>query len=189
MGKEFKNVWVSGEERMQLASNHAAPGFIFIFEDRGKLETNPPFLDFHGKKQTWHLSNVKQISYFHQKPPQLWQRIITVLLILISVLALLNAIMIVRFLTTSVIELPTGLNIMSWITAFASLVVVTLVWLVHLSPYGPLGTSYWVKVVYLNHTNEVQTIYFADASKLGWGGKLGGTHKIFATLQQELATV
>ena len=189
MGKEFKNVWVSGEERMQLASNHAAPGFIFIFEDRGKLETNPPFLDYHGKKQTWHLSNVKQISYFHQKPPQLWQRIITVLLILISVLALLNAIMIVRFLTTSVIELPTGLNIMSWITAFASLVVVTLVWLVHLSPYGPLGTSYWVKVVYLNHTNEVQTIYFADASKLGWGGKLGGTHKIFATLQQELATV
>lgn len=185
MGKRFKNVWVSSEEKMQLALNNTAMGFIF--EDRGELEINHPFLGYQGKKQTRRFSKIKAVSPFHQRPSAFFQRVITILLIFISIVSLLNFIMLMWGLTASNIALSTGMKITSWITAFALLTVVSLAWIAHLSALGPLGTSRWIKVAYLDEKNELQTVYFADASKLGWGGKLGGTQKIHAAIQQEFA--
>ncbi len=164
MGKRFKNVWVSSEEKMQLALNNTAMGFIF--DDRGELEINHPFLGYQGKKQTRRFSNIKAISPFHQRPSAFIQRVITILLIFISVVAMLNVMMLIWFLTASNTALSMGISIMSWITAFALLTVVSLAWIAHLSALGPLGTSHWIKVAYLDEKNELQTVYFADASKL-----------------------
>ncbi len=91
MGKRFKNVWVSSEEKMQLALNDTAMGFIF--EDRGELEINHPFLGYQGRKQTRRFSNIKAISPFHQRPSAFIQRVIKILLIFISEVSLLNFIM------------------------------------------------------------------------------------------------
>jgi hypothetical protein len=39
-------------------------------------------------------------------------------------------------------------------------------------------TMPWIKVEFTDDSGALQTAYYADGSQAGWGGVLGGTHRL-----------
>lgn len=66
---------------------------------------------------------------------------------------------------------------------FIWFVVSTFLLIIHFSSKGPLGSSWWVKVGYLDEEKKPQTIYFANK----WAGISRGTRQMYTYLKQEFS--
>lgn len=173
----FQNVWMVGEEQMCRLLSHIL--VEYVFDDRGELEITPSCLEYRGKKTTRRIQSVKDVSLFEQRALKPVLTFVLVLTFLTTIVISLSVVMLIWALVYSDISFPFGLTILNWAAVFAMPVLVLLVWFLLLSNFGLRGGTWWLKVDYWDETNQLQTSYFADGSKLGWGGKLGGTRRIY----------
>jgi len=186
MPQEFQNVWLSTEEKLRVRSEGAVLGFVF--EDKGVLKVNPELLEFQGRSHAWSISRVQNIASFHFKPRKVIQAVYIVLVAGISVVSVLLLIELSLFYLVYRLSLPLGLSILLWVMLLTLLTLAVLALIFNFSSLGPLGSSRWVKVDYLNEQNQPQTVYFADGSWLGWGGILGETQKMHKNIEREISS-
>lgn len=182
MTKSFPSIWLIDEEKMRLILSRAL--LNSVIDDVGLLEITSSYLVYRGKKSTRYISDLKGISLFHQEPVKSIVTFMSVLLIMVSVVSVLAIVMLIWRLVYLNISMPVGVTLLSWFAVFALLIVNILNWSMHLSSFGLRGGVWWLKIDYLEENSQMQTIYLRDGSKLGWGGKLGGTQTIHEYVEQ-----
>jgi len=188
MTQRYEKIWLSTDERIQVLAKWIVIGRVY--DDIGLLQSNARKLKFQGKKHQMAISDVHTLSLFHLKPQKIVQNTIVALLIGLLVFAL-------SFAVISTVWFYHHRSFTSlWPSLFAILEIellilvglCTFMLMFHFSSKGPLGSSWWVKVEYPDKQNNQQIVYFADGSWKGWGGILGRTHHMYASLQQEFPT-
>jgi len=175
----YQNVWLSTEEKLQARSKR-------VFEDRGVLLIYPSHLEFQSKSQALSISGVNNATAYHFKPTRFTSTIYTILLLGIFIACVLTLIELLLYYLVYDLSFPLNFSIPVWVGFLILFTLVISALIFNFSSSGPLGSSMWVKIDYLNEQNQLQTVYLAESSWFGWGGILGGTKKMHETIHREL---
>ncbi|MEA2019927.1 MAG: serine/threonine-protein kinase [Campylobacterota bacterium] len=130
---------------------------FLVFSDRGKLNKSNKTLSFKGK--TFDFDNMNIIELSRQKEILPWGMFGFLFFIIFLVLM-------------SSLE-----------SVVLSLIISLFVMVVNTLPYILIRPN-WIKVKFKNEIGKEDEAYFADGTKFGWGGVLGGTNKLFDELSK-----
>jgi hypothetical protein len=137
---------------------------VAIFTAIGSLVFQQDFLEFKGRKLSFQISNIKQISIARQQVP--W-----VSLLITSIIVLIGFGVIVRdrlgalFLLLPIILLG---NAFAFVVSYS---------------------TKWVRIEYIDAENKTCSAFFADGSFFGWRGLFGGTEKLHQAIKSTFAEI
>jgi hypothetical protein len=123
-----------------------------VYDDRGSLSIAPDEVHFAGRKMNLSVRKVVAVSLARQQVP--WP---------------LYAIVNLVFLALLVAERWDGLSAGFLIAGDIFGLSIAL-------------TTKWVRVDYQDESSTRRSVYFADGSRLGWGGILGGTKDLYGAI-------
>jgi hypothetical protein len=148
------DVWYSSESRLRDRSRW------IVYDDIGELNVASDSIDFIGRRIQFSLAHVERTRLVHQPIPR-------TTFLLASTLGLLFLLPLAVLLAQSLPVLGVALFV-----AFTLLVSTRMGLVVS-------RAARWVEVSGVSSSGEVRRCFFADGSRLGWGGIFGGTRRLY----------